>query len=168
MGIFSGMKKAAGYMFDVRVDKWLGWDNIVNTSRDYKRMLKDMSTPQQAQYSETFEQAIDRLGLTQEDIDQRKIEFTRLFIFFIVLSIAIIGYGLYMAITGNMISALISFCISLYSLTQAFRFHFWLFQIKHKKLGCTIKEWFNGETVNDIMIIPSKKSLKSTQRPGKK
>lgn len=145
MGLFSTVKKAAGNAFDFRVDKWVGWDFIVETTNDYKRIVLDMATPDSPEYSETFEEALERLGLTEADLAARKKEFTRLFVFFIVLSLCIIGYGLYMAVQGSMIPAIIAFCISIYSLSQAFRFHFWLFQIKYRKLGCTVKEWMNGK-----------------------
>lgn len=158
MGLFSTVKKAAGNVFDFRVDKWVGWDYIVDTTEDYKNVVKNMATPAQPEMAETFEEAIQRLGLTETDLADRKKEFTRLFVFFIVLSLLIIGYGLYMAIQGNMISSLIAFCISIYSLSQAFRFHFWLFQIKYRKLGCTLKEWMNGKPF-DPMATSAKKEM---------
>jgi intracellular multiplication protein IcmV len=57
----------------------------------------------------------------------------------------IVGYALYTAFKGSMTTSLISFCLALYALTQAFRFHFWLFQLRNRKLGCSIKEWMNSE-----------------------
>lgn len=156
MGIFSTVKKASGRMFDVRVDKWIGWEYIVDNTNEYKTIIKDMATADKATHPETYEEALKRLNLTEADIEQRKIEFTRLFIFFIGLALAIIGYGLYMAVQGNLIPAIIAFCISLYSLSQAFRFHFWLFQIKYKKLGCTFKEWLNGKPLAPLPMTKKK------------
>jgi len=34
--------------------------------------------------------------------------------------------------------------LTLYVLTQAFRYHFWLFQLRNRKLGCTLSEWWNA------------------------
>ncbi|MCS5711141.1 type IVB secretion system protein IcmV [Candidatus Berkiella aquae] len=144
MGIFKSSKKAAGHIVDVRVDKWVSWDYLSESADNFKVILLDSIIPKKATYSETFEEALERLELTEADIAKRQKEFTQLFYFFLVLSLVIISYGLYLAFTGSMITALIAFCLSIYSLAQSFRFHFWLFQLKNRKLGCTIKEWMNA------------------------
>ncbi len=140
-------RKVLSRIFDVRVDRWMSWDYLSETADRYKVLLVDMVIPKKATYSETFDEALERMQLTQEDINQRKQEFTRLFYFFLALSLLVVCYALYMAFRGYMVPALISFCLAFYAFTQAFRFNFWLFQIKHRKLGCTIKEWMNS-TVN--------------------
>lgn len=164
MGIFKSSKKAASHVVDVRVDKWISWDYLSESADNFKVILFDSIIPKKATYSETFEEALVRLELTEADLAKRKKEFTQLFYFFIVLSVFIIGYGLYLAISGTMITALIAFCLSIYTLAQAFRFHFWLFQLKNRKLGCTVKEWMNA-AVN----TPSEKSTKlATQNRSEK
>lgn len=145
MGFFSTTKKVAGRIIDIRVDRWISLDYIKETSDRYKILLLDAVVPKKATYSETFEEAMIRLQLTEEDITQRKKEFTQLLYSFIAISVAIILYALYMAIAGKMVASLIAFCLSLYTLSQAFRFHFWLFQLKNRKLGCTLKEWINSQ-----------------------
>lgn len=167
MGIFKSSKNVAGKLVDVRVDKWMSWDYISETSDRFKILLLDIFIPKKATHAETFEEALERLELTEDDLEQRKIEFTRLFYFFVVLSIIIIVYGLYLAIFSSLIPALIAFCLSLYTLTQAFRFHFWLFQIKNRKLGCTVKEWFNAkvepETTKELTLKKSRSKIKPKQ-----
>lgn len=134
-------------LIDVRVDRWLSLDYLKETSRHFQAIFRGTFVPQKPRYSETFEEAVQRLELSENDLIQRQFEFTRLFYFFIVLSLIVIGYGLYLAYFGHFIGAIVSFCLALYSFTQAFRFHFWLFQLKHRKLGCTLKEWFFSSTV---------------------
>jgi intracellular multiplication protein IcmV len=34
--------------------------------------------------------------------------------------------------------------VSLVAFANAFRAHFWYFQTKQRKLGCTIQEWLNA------------------------
>lgn len=144
MGLFRKTRNLAGKVIDVRVDKWVSVDYLKETTGHIKSILDDVLIPKRARYSETFDEALNRLSLTEKDLIQQEKDFTRLFYFFVVLSTVIIIYGLYLAITGSFISALIAFCLSLYSFAQAFRFHFWLFQLKRRKLGCTLKEWFNS------------------------
>lgn len=145
MGIFKSSKKVASHVVDVRVDKWVSLEYLTETADNFKNILLDSVIPKKATFTETFEEAMARLELTEADLIKRQKEFTQLFYFFLGLSIAIIGYGLYLAFTSSMVTALIAFCLSVYTFSQAFRFHFWLFQIKHRKLGCTVREWLNAE-----------------------
>jgi len=160
MGIF---KKVAGRLVDVRVDKWMSLSYLSETTNRFKGLLTDIVIPKKATYSETFEEAMLRLELTEADIEQRKKEFMRLWYFFVVLALAVLGYALYLAFAGTMIAALIAFCLSFYAFTQAFRFHFWLFQLKNRKLGCTFKEWLNSkvqeEHHKDLTVKKDKNSV---------
>ncbi len=139
-GIFS-------HIVDTRVDKWMSWDYISETTDRIKRSVGDLMTPEKPKYKETFREAMIRLNLSEEDVQQRKKEFTRLFYMFLLISLGIIGYAVYMAYQGYFAACLISFCLACYSFTQAFKWHFWLFQIRNRKLGCTIKEWLNGTVI---------------------
>lgn len=144
MGIFKSGKRVPGRLIDVRVDKWISWDYLNETADRFKILLSDIVIPKKATTSETFDEALNRLDLNEADLLSRKKEFTRLFYFFLVLAVAIILYGLYVAFSGSLAASIIAFCLAIYCLTQAFRFHFWLFQLKNRKLGCTFKEWFNS------------------------
>lgn len=146
MGMF---KKVTSRLIDVRVDRWMSWDYLGQTAQTFRVLLLDILIPKKATYSETFEEAMQRLELTEEDIEQRKKEFVRLITFFVVLALGILAYALYLAFKGTLAAAVIAFCLALYSFSQAFRFHFWLFQLKHRKLGCTIKEWMNSKIVQE-------------------
>lgn len=148
MGIF---KKVSGRLVDVRVDKWMSWDYLGETADRFKVLFLDIVIPKKASTAETFEEAMQRLELTEEDISARKKEFLRLFYFFIILAMTIVAYALYLAFAGTLVASLIAFCLALYSLTQAFRFHFWLFQLRNRKLGCTLKEWMNSK----VYEVPS-------------
>ena len=158
MGMFKNSKKVAGRVVDVRVDKWVSLDYLSETADNFKVILLDSVIPKKGTYSETFEEAMQRLELTEADLRQREKEFTQLFYFFLGLSIAIILYALYLSFTSSMITTLIAFCLSIYTLAQSFRFHFWLFQLKNRKLGCTIKEWMNAE----VTTKPAKQSQLAT------
>lgn len=159
MGFLRSSKKVAGKLIDVRVDKWISWDYLLETTDRFKVLLLDVALPKRATYAETFEEAMSRLDLTEADLKQRQREFLRLFYFFLILAVCVIIYGLHTALKGHLLPSLIAFCLSLYALAQAFRFHFWLFQIKHRKLGCSIKEWLNSD------IAPSSSDTNLLSRP---
>lgn len=170
MGMFKSSKKTASRLVDVRVDKWVSLDYLSETAENFKVILLDSVIPKKATYSETFEEALKRLELTEADLLQRQKEFSQLFYFFMTLSLVIMFYGLFLAFTSTMAATLIAFCLSLYTFSQAFRFHFWLFQLKNRKLGCTIKEWLNGSvnTSTQKSLTTNNKSTKVAQTEHKK
>ncbi len=168
MGFF---KKVGGRVVDVRVDKWMSWDYLGDTADRFKILFLDIVIPKKASTSETFEEAMQRLDLTEQDLAERQKEWTRLCYFFLVLTLLVVIYALYTAFKGSMTSSLISFCLALYTLTQAFRWHFWLFQVKNRKLGCSIKEWMNSEvmqTASSDLVLKDNNSMTQQDNSPKK
>ncbi|MAZ44742.1 MAG: hypothetical protein CMF48_06175 [Legionellales bacterium] len=143
-GTVRGTGRVLGRIFDYRVDKWIGYEYLKGTFQKTYDIGKDVFTPEQATHQETFKEAINRLQLTEADIQKRVKEFWMLLIFYLLLAFAILAYAMYMAFQGAVLATIMSFSLSFYCASQCFRYHFWLFQIKHRKLGCTLKEWFNS------------------------
>lgn len=160
MGLFSGFKKVGGRIVDVRVDRWMSIGVIKDSFEKTSSLISDMVIPTKAQRKESFHEALIRLGLTEQDLEQRKKEFTRLVIVYTTIGLTIVLYGIYMAINQHFAAGLISICLSLFAFGQAFRFHFWLFQIHHRKLGCTVKEWLNSKVSGEEMPLDSAPSSK--------
>lgn len=145
MGLFSGIKSAGSQIFNFKVTHWIGLKNLKATTKSLYRTIKNLFTPYQAERTETFEQATTRLNLSIEDLEKRQNEFGRLFLTYFLIGIAIFLYSLYIVIVyGNILGFFMSLSISIYSFSNAFRYHFWLHQIKEKKLGCSLKDWLNA------------------------
>lgn len=143
MGLFSKMKTAGGYVFNFRVSKWLGLDQIKSSTRGIMSFGLDVFTPEQPNNAETFEEALVRLNITEEQLLQRKKEFLALMIFFLLIATAIFIYSIFIAYSyKNFIGFIMGFAVTIYALTLAFRYHFWIYQIKHRKLGCSLRDWF--------------------------
>lgn len=151
MGLFSGIKKMGGRIIDLRADKWMSLGIIKDSFERTSSILADMVIPQKAHRKETFEEALLRLNITEADLTERRKEFGRLVAIYGSIGLIIVLYGIYMGINKHFAAALISTCLSLYAFGQAFRFHFWLFQINHRKLGCTVKEWLNSRVSGESL-----------------
>ena len=145
MGLWNGAKSVVTRGLSIRVDKWMSLDYIQETFSRTRLILAGMMTPKKAERDETFEQAMDRLGLTEEDIEQRTREFTKLTLSFSIIGLLVLSYGAFMLFKGHPWITLITVFLSVYAFSQAFHFHFWLFQVKNRKLGCSVSEWFNSE-----------------------
>ena len=61
----------------------------------------------------------------------------------VVLAVLILMYSVYLFIEGGHKGGIVALVVMFIALVLAFRYHFWYFQIKQRKLGCTIQEWFN-------------------------
>ncbi|WP_119344685.1 hypothetical protein [Facilibium subflavum] len=84
---------------------------------------------------------LEDIGVDQEKIKMLTKRFT--FLVRLWLTIVLLGYFymLYLFIQGDWYIAIISLSVLLIALANAFRFHFWRYQLQKKKLGCTLKEW---------------------------
>jgi intracellular multiplication protein IcmV len=93
---------------------------------------------------ETFEQAVARLDLSEADIQGRQKMFLQQTVLYFLLGIAVISYGVFLAFEHAITGMVMCLMVSLVAFANAFRAHFWYFQTKQRKLGCTIQEWLNA------------------------
>lgn len=125
---------------------WLGYNEIKSYTRFLWETLKNLFIPAKPEHSETFEQALDRLHLTETDIQISAKHYLIYAIIFVVLAVGAIGYSFYLLLVhGTLAGWILSIAVAALFFSQAFRFHFWYFQIKHRKLGCTFAEWRRGK-----------------------
>jgi intracellular multiplication protein IcmV len=150
MGFFRSTGKVIGLMFNFRVDKWLGYKNLKNTSFSLFHTVKHILTVQNANIRESFPESLQRLNITEQDLIKKHQQFYRLMLVYLLMSAMIAMYAIYLAFNGMILSFITSLALTCLCLSHYFRYSFWLFQIKHKKLGCSLKEWLNGNIIDKI------------------
>jgi intracellular multiplication protein IcmV len=141
VSFFGRIKKIIKPLVDV--PKWIGYRQLAETNRSLLSFAKRFFIPEQATRQESFEQALSRLNVTEADLAQRIREFTRLFWIWVALLIICIAYSLHLLSEHALRGFFPCLGLSLVILTQVFRYHFWVFQIKHRRLGCTFRDWFS-------------------------
>lgn len=145
MGFFSGTKKVLGQIINLRVNEWIDakyHKNFFAFLGDYSKSL--FSKDQIITKQETFEEAIKRLNLSEEDLIKRKREFNKLFIISLTISIALFSYTMFITIKySNLYSFILGASVTAMSLANTFKYHFWLTQINKRKLGLSFKEWLD-------------------------
>lgn len=144
MGILKWTGKVFTTIVNIRVDRWLGYDYIKYSIGQTIDSARTLFTPQKAERVETFEESLKRLNITEEELKRKEADFARLFVIHLLLAFMIFCYAIFLFYKGNLGGGFMSICLITYPLSLAFRFHFWLFQIKNRKLGCSIKEWWNN------------------------
>lgn len=128
----------------VNFPAWMGWQQISTTGKSIKDAAKLITKPAQAKRKETFDEALQRLRLTENDLQQRAKLFRRMMMVYSGIALILFFYTIYLLAGAHLAAGLLSFVLTLLALSLAFRQHFWYFQVQQRKLGCTIKEWFNA------------------------
>ena len=144
MGVIRSTGKVAGKVVNVRVDKWIGVEYISETFKNITHSAKGLFKAPIAEHSESYDEAVERLKITDVDLYQRKREFTYMMILYLFVAVAVFIYGVIISIGGNFMGFCMSLGVTVYALCHAFKYHFWIFQIKQKKLGCSLQDWLNS------------------------
>lgn len=153
MGFFSRTKKVASLFVNWRVDKMMNIKSIHDNATYFYTTFLSLFRHEYPKMEESFEEAVERLELTPEKLERKASQFLLFTFLFIFISILLFLYSLFMFANGNWMGSIMSFFMIFYSLSQAFRYHFWHFQIKNKKLGCTLREWLKNRVQKDSLQI---------------
>lgn len=141
MGFRSFVKKTA--KTNTNVKGWSGWHAIKANANVVKNMAADFKYDAKPAIDTqmTFEAAIKKYGLSEKDIaHQMK---SNLLIAYFAGALSLIGliWALYLLINAMFFSSLMGFSLSVLMFAYAFRSHFFYYQLKQKRLNCTVKEW---------------------------
>lgn len=137
-------------IFNVR--QWSDYDRLRAFTSYLGNGIKKMLIPQKetiADQKNTFSSAASTLNLSDDNLNERARGLYRLSVLMCVLAVGILGYAIYHAVFGNAKAMVVSIVVSLIALALAFRYHYWYFQIKERKLGCTIREWYRQGLLGD-------------------
>ncbi len=128
----------------VNVAGWVGFRTLVGTTSDLVTKAKFYTIPQKSTVKESFAEAKARFNLSDEQLREKGQDFLRVAIVCAMIAAFIFFYAIYLLFSGALGSFVLACVVSCLALATAFRYHFWFFQIKHKKLGCTLQDWLNG------------------------
>jgi len=142
MKIGKGIKRVAKPFVDVPT--WVGYAQLKDYAKNIGKNVSSLFIPKKAERVETFEEAMARLKLTEADLIARQKEFKRLILIFSFIGLILLGYTFYLLMDGSFRGAIASFALTLLIFSYSFRYHFWLFQIRQRKLGCTLREWLDS------------------------
>lgn len=142
------MKKNAGsrvgavitQIFNVRA--WFDWDRVKSFTLFLVDGVKRLFIVQEHVQSDSFNEAQKQFKLTDADLLLKQKALWRLSMIMLTVAFLIFGYSMYHFIFGALKAGIVSLVVMMIALALAFRYHFWYFQIKKQKLGCTFNEWY--------------------------
>lgn len=126
----------------INIRKWSDWDRMKSMTRNLAISIKKFFIPQKIKHKESFAVAKKRLNLSNQDVIKRQNGLFRLALLMLSISALLFIYASYNFYYTNYMCGFLSLIVMSIALTLAFRYHFWYFQIKNRRLGCSIKEWF--------------------------
>lgn len=140
-------------IFNVR--GWSDWERVRSGGEYLKNGINKYFIPNSARgkqesreekdpviEKDKFEIAMKQMSLTEKDLDKREKSLFRLSLMMMVISLLVFIYVLYHLFYGTFAAMILSFSVMCIAGALAFRYHFWYFQIKYRRLGCSISEWY--------------------------
>lgn len=137
-------------IFNVRV--WLDYERLKAYTLYLTGMAKKLVVPNQEKKKEKekdFSKTVSGLNLSEKDLEERSKALYRWSMLMCTFALGLFGYAIYQIITGTARAFVLSLIVGLIALVMGFRYHFWYFQIKERKLGCTFKEWYRNGILGD-------------------
>jgi intracellular multiplication protein IcmV len=130
---------------------WVDFDNLKYISNGIWGTVRPLFVaPQEPLIKETFEQAMLRMNLSEKEVIQKQENYLFFTYIFLLCAVVVFAYSFYLLMFHH---SILGFCLGIavvaMFLSQAMRFHFWYFQTKHRKLGCTLSEWWEGKLTNE-------------------
>jgi intracellular multiplication protein IcmV len=143
----SRVKRLFTSLFNVK--SWIDYERIRAGKQYIVERCTTYFVPGKIQKTESFESAKAKLKLSDKDLLVRQKGLLRLSLTMAGVAILMFIYALYNLFYAYYLAVLISLVVVLMALAMAFRYHFWYFQIKQKKLGCSFREWFSQGILGD-------------------
>lgn len=120
---------------------WLDFQGLKEQNATIFSVLKSLFVTAPPAREETYEQARERLGLTEEDTQASASLYRTYALFFGLIGLVVFLYSFYLLFTKVLMGFLLGLCVAGLFFAFAFKYDFWSFQIRQRKLGATFKDW---------------------------
>ncbi len=137
-----GVTKRAGRVLKplVNFPKWMGLRQLLDNFQNIRKMLRDLKMHRPVIRKESFEEAVTRMHLTEEDIHNRKRSCWILSWVYSLITILLFIYSTYL-LFHLIFNCILGFLITALMAVFAYRESFWYFQMKTKSLGNNFQDW---------------------------
>jgi len=128
----------------VNFPRWMGVDDLKVTGKRIGSMATYLMTPAKAKHHESFEEAKERLGLTEKDIAERMKSFLFQARIIAIVAFVLFSYAVYLFVANYYVAGCMAVLITGVAVSLAVKEHFRYFQMKQRRLGCTLGQWFKA------------------------
>lgn len=142
MGLKALLQKTVSVRF--KLSRWVNYKQWKHLNDSLWHLMKSSFMPTQIKHSRTFTEVINQFQLNEDDLLARQRIFLRLTQLWLIIFFIIFSYGIYSLFSKAWLGVMPAIGLSMITLCQAFRYHFWRFQLQQKRLGCSFQEWFQA------------------------
>lgn len=122
--------------------EWLSVNTLVDSHETITSLVKEAMAKPVATAPETFEESIQRQGLTENDIIEGEKTYRALAIVFFLLGLAAVIYSFYLLVLARTVwGFLLGVATTSLFWAHAFKYDFWALQMRSRKLGMTFSDW---------------------------
>ena len=143
MGVTSRVKEGVKKRVNIRY--YSDYDGHVSNIERLRDAVIGLLFPMEAAHEETFEQAVERFNLSEDMIRTRTRQFLWTSIIFFLFGLMSFVYTGYLIYSKEVLTSFIGLGVTGLIFAYSFRYHFWFFQMKNRKLGCTFQEWWDSD-----------------------
>ncbi|VVC75098.1 hypothetical protein AQUSIP_03740 [Aquicella siphonis] len=121
---------------------WIDYEGLKNQNITIYNTLRALFTRATPGRQETYEEAMKRLGVSDEEAQKTASAYRMYALCFFIVGLCIFVYAFYLLFGEFVITGwLLGLAASALCFAQAFKFDYWAFQIRQRKLGVTVSEW---------------------------
>lgn len=129
----------------INVNAWVDAPRLKAFTLYLYNGFKKMFIPQKPQTPDiSFEEMAARLNLNPDELRLKAAGLFRLCITMLLCGLFFLIYCIYSLVAQHYAAAIISFVVVFVCVAFSFRYHFWYFQIKERKLGSSINDWYEN------------------------
>lgn len=123
---------------------WIDFDFLKYHHRVIWDICKPLFTTPTPPPDESFEQAMQRLRISEDDVLRGATVYRYYALAFLCVGFLIFFYSFYLLFRYFSIAGwIIGLAVAALGFSQAFKYDFWSFQMRKRKLGVTFAEWKN-------------------------
>lgn len=137
-------KKKGFFGSTFQFSRWMGMAEIKNNATAIKDLFNSITDKEKPEFTETFEEAVIRLELTESEITQRTLNFLKLTWVYLFFAFCVLVYAAYLYYMGDILGMFMCFPVISVLCSFSFKEHFWYTQMKHRRLGMSAKDWFES------------------------
>jgi intracellular multiplication protein IcmV len=121
---------------------WIGYDTLKDQNALIWSTVKQAFVKPTPGQEETFAAAMKRLKLTEADVRKQASQYRRFALLFVAIGFLTFYYSFYLLFRHTaVLSWLLGISVTALFFAQAYKYDFWAYQIRQRKLGATFAEW---------------------------
>lgn len=126
----------------INIKYWSDWDRIKASFKYLGQGFVRFLFPEKKGQTESFDSATVKWDLTDQELNQRQKALFRLSLLMILCALLLFSYSMYHLYYGHLMAFVLSLIVTGIALVLAFRYHYWQYLIKHRKLNSSVQEWY--------------------------